>query len=200
LATDAFKGEVEMRALEMRAEMKLAPQARLMPLDLAEHLGVPVRPMRGLPEPDDEGGMSIRDAITLLTGASRDTFSAMTVIEGHRRLIVFNESHHENRRASSICHELAHILLEHVPGPATDQYGHRFWDAEIEDQAARLAAALLVPREGARIVLESGRTEAQAAKHFGVSLQLFQWRARETGVVKRVKEGGRNADEGVPPT
>jgi Zn-dependent peptidase ImmA (M78 family) len=184
-----FKTEAEELALEIRAELKLAPQARLIPTDLAEYLGVPVLSLQGLAPfeaGDNEGDMSLGDAVALFTGPSREKLSAFTIAQDTHRLIVYNESHPETRQANSLAHELSHILLEHEPSPHSDQYGHRFWSPEIEEEANLLAAALLVPREGARIVLESGRSEAQAAKHFGVSLQLFQWRARQTGVLRQL--------------
>jgi Zn-dependent peptidase ImmA (M78 family) len=184
-----FKTEAEELALEIRAELKLAPQARLIPTDLAEHLGVPVLSLQGLAPfeaGDNEGDMSLGDAVALFTGPSREKLSAFTVAQDTHRLIVYNESHPETRQANSLAHELSHILLEHEPSPHSDQYGHRFWSPEVEEEANLLAAALLVPREGARIVLESGRSEAQAAKHFGVSLQLFQWRAWQTGVLRQL--------------
>lgn len=184
-----FKTQAEEIALEIRAELKLAPQARLMPADLAEHLGIPVLSLQGLAPfeaEDEEEDVSFGDAVALFTGTSREKLSAFTVTQDTHRLIVYNESHPETRQANSLAHELSHILLEHEPSPHSDQYGHRFWSPEIEEEANVLAAALLVPREGARIVLESGRSEAQAAKHFGVSLQLFQWRARQTGVLRQL--------------
>lgn len=184
-----FRVEAEELALEVRAELKLAPQTRLVPKDLAEHLGITVLGLRGLmpyePE-DDEGGITLAEAVDWLTGPSRDAISAFTVVADNRRLIVYNESHPETRQANSLAHELAHVLLEHDPSPHADEYGHRFWSPEIEEEANLLAAALLVPREGARILLESGRTEAQAARHFGVSPQLFLWRARQTGVLRQL--------------
>lgn len=178
-----FKAEVEHFALEIRAELKLGPQARLDPRELAKHLEIPVLALRGLQQKHDADA----DAVAMFTGSSRDAFSAFTVTDGTFRMIVYNESHPETRQANSVAHELAHVLLEHEPAPSSDEYGHRFWNAEIEEEANLLAAALLVPREGARIVLESGRTESQAAKHFGVSLQLFQWRARQTGVLRQLE-------------
>jgi hypothetical protein len=206
-----FKAEAEEIALETRAELRLPPQARLMPQALADHLGVPVLGLEGLPQDDDgeadaEPGMSLADAVALFKGPSRDVLSAFTVCQGARRLIVYNESHPETRQANSLAHELAHILLGHEPSPSSDDFGHRFWNPEIEEEANILAAALLVPREGARILLESGRSEAQCAKHFGVSLQLFQWRARQTGVLRQlayapaVPSSGGDADGGASAT
>lgn len=199
-----LKSEIEDLALEVRSELGLAPQARLLPLDLAKHLEIPVLSLSGLQQKHDADA----DAVAMFTGSSREAFSAFTVTDGVYRMIVVNESHSEGRQANSLAHELAHILLEHEPAPSSDEYGHRFWNADIEEEANLLAAALLVPREGARILLESGRSEAQAAKHFGVSLPLFQWRARQTGVLRQMefararREAGlteeRDADTATP--
>jgi Zn-dependent peptidase ImmA (M78 family) len=49
-----------------------------------------------------------------------DSFSAVTVFRGYRRLIVHNENHHPHRQASNLAHELSHTLLEHEPSPVSE--------------------------------------------------------------------------------
>jgi hypothetical protein len=46
--------------------------------------------------------------------------------------------------------------------------------------------AQLSHASGALQVLERGTSFAEAADHFGVSLQLFSWRANQTGVVRQL--------------
>jgi hypothetical protein len=38
----------------------------------------------------------------------RESFSAVTIIDGYRRRIIHNDSHHLLRQASNIAHELGH--------------------------------------------------------------------------------------------
>jgi Zn-dependent peptidase ImmA (M78 family) len=112
-------------------------------------------------------------------------FSATTIVVGPRRLIVYNPRHEAGRKASSLAHELAHVILEHEPAPAIGVGGCRNWDGVQEAEADWLGSALLVPRSGALAwMLESDDVEA-GASNFGVSIELFRWRINHTGVVRQ---------------
>src|SRR5262249_30577595 len=117
-------------------------------------------------------------------------FSALTICEGTRRLIVFNPRHPTTRRANSLAHELSHVLLEHPPAPALGEGGCRNWDRQLEDEADWQAATLLVPRDGAFAWLRTGGGVSDGADHFGVSVALFRWRVNQTGVVRQLTAMG----------
>jgi Zn-dependent peptidase ImmA (M78 family) len=174
-----FKAEAERLALEIRAEMGLAPEDRLDPRDLARHLGIPVASVRELGE--DQARV---ESIKTLLGKDSG-FSALTVCAGTRRLIVYNQRHPPGRRASSLAHELAHILLEHPPVTDVGRDGRRLWDVSLEAEADWQAGALLVPREGALAWLRRERGLNGGERHFGVSRALFLWRVYETGVARQ---------------
>jgi hypothetical protein len=113
-------------------------------------------------------------------------FSALTICEGTRRLIVYNPRHAVTRRANSVVHEISHVILEHPAAPALGTGGCRYWDSRLEDEADWQAAALLVPRDGAFAWLRAGNGLNDGARKFGVSPALFRWRVNHTGVAKQL--------------
>ena len=175
-----FKTGANAIAREVRKELGLA---RTSPIDvwrLAEHLGIPVMPLSDLRE---EAPL----AAELFLNGGRGMFSGATVFRGHERMIVFNDAHALGRQVSDIGHELAHGLLLHPPSPAMDGRGSRFWDREVEEEADWLSGALLVPEEGALMVVRRGWTLAEGAEHYGVTEQMVRFRVNVTGAKKRVK-------------
>lgn len=176
-----FKGEAERLSLSVRAELGLKAGDRLDCLDLADQMGIPVISMTAL----GQDGAHPESISRLL--APEAGFSALTVCDGTRRLIVYNPGEPRGRRANSLAHELSHIVLEHRPAPAIGDGGCRLWDAKLEAEADWLGGALLVPREGALAWLKRGGDLNDGAEHFGVSRSLFQWRVNQTGVARQLE-------------
>lgn len=179
-----FKAEAERIAARIRSELKLAPTEPLLPETLARHLGIRVVPLTeltsyGFPE----------HRLRHLVGDGVEDFSAMTVLQGGRRLIVYNQAHSPGRRSSSLAHELAHILLEHEPVTQPLVDGCRRWSASIEEEADWLAGVLLVPRAAALSVVRAGTPLHVAAEAYGVSVAMMRWRINSTGVMKQVIRG-----------
>lgn len=182
-----FKADAERTAELVRSDLGLGPLDRLDCLGLAEAWGIPVVSLGELRE-DGASDASIRRLMSPDAG-----FSATTVVVGPRRLIVYNPHHEPGRKASSLAHELAHVILEHEAAPAIGVGGCRHWDGRQEAEADWLGSALLVPRPGALAwMLESDDIDA-GARHFGVSVELFRWRINHTGVVKQVEKEKRRA-------
>jgi hypothetical protein len=180
-----FKAEAERIALELRAELGLGPADRLDPRRLAEHLGIPVVALRDL-----SGDGAAEGSLARLL-APEVGFSALTVCAGPRRLIVYNQRHAPGRRAASLAHELAHVILDHPAGPVLDQARARLWDETLESEADWQAGALLVPREGAVAWLRRERGPAGGERHFGVSRALFLWRLHQSGAARQFGHGSR---------
>ncbi len=176
-----FKGEAERLSLSVRAELGLKVDDRLDCLYLADQMGVPVISVTAL------GKDGARPESVSRLSAFEAGFSALTVCDGTRRLIVYNPGEPPGRQANSLAHELSHIVLEHPSAPAIADGGCRLWDATFEAQADWLAGALLVPREGALAWLKRGGNLNDGARHFGVSRWLFQWRVNQTGVARQLK-------------
>ena len=180
-----FKTEANTLAHEVRTELGLHSTASLDPRQLAAHLDIPLAPLSSF---DVEEREAVR---CLSSGQGAREFSAMTVFDGTRRLIVYNDRHAVTRQANDITHELAHALLGHVAGPALNSGGCRYVDKDLEDEASFLAGALLVTDDIALSVARSGMSDAEAAREYGVSAWLMRWRVNMSGARKRVERGQR---------
>ena len=116
-----FKTEAEALVKEVRNELGLPKLDRLDPHRLACHLDIPVVALSDLPE-DLDGARHF-------LSVDREAFSALTVFDGRRRMIVHNDLHSPARQNSNLAHELAHGLLLHEPAPALDRLtGCRNWN------------------------------------------------------------------------
>ena len=188
-----FKSEAAALAKEVRAELGLGRLGRLDPRQLARNLNIHVVPLSDfvVTVPDAEHFLSIE----------RNAFSALTVFDGHRRMIVHNDSHSEPRQNSNLAHELAHALLRHEPATALDSgTGCRDWNGTKEEEAQWLAGELLVTSEVALAVARGQLTRKQAMNRLGVSEAMLNWRMNTTGAAKRVEreQAGRRANQYRP--
>lgn len=175
-----FKAEAERIAHAVREELGLTQTSALNCDQLCQHLGIPVISVPDL----IASGASVKSVHCITAPSAK--FSAMTVAVGTKRLIVFNPQHPAGRRANSLAHEIAHVILEHPLAPALGVGGCRRWDSTLEDEADWQAGALLVPREAALKWIRSGRSLEDGAVHFGVSLPLFKWRVNHTGIQRQL--------------
>ncbi len=175
-----FKGEADQIATEVRAELGLGPSDPLDPVALAAFLGIPVLPLSALSH-------DAHQSVLLLAGSESAAFSAATVFDGSKRLIVHNDSHALGRQRANLSHELAHGLLLHSPTQALDDLGCRRWDQSVEDEANWLAGALLVTPQAALDVARSNLTLDDTATRYGVSTALMRWRLNVTGAYRRTK-------------
>ena len=169
-----FKADATALAAEVRDELGIGPYDRIDPHRLAQHLGVPVVRLSDLVA-------TCRAADHFLTIAP-EMFSAATVFEGRRRMVVHNDAHSEPRQNSDLAHELSHGLLLHPPIPALDvATGCRNWNSTYEDEANWLAGALLVTPEMALATARGRFTLREAQLRLGVSNKMLRWRMNVTG-------------------
>ena len=175
-----FKTEAKEIARQIRGELRLNLTDTLDPWKLADWLEIPILRLSDFEEYAEW-------ACRYFRGPGRSVFSAVTVFDGHKRLIVHNDSHSPARQASNVCHELAHGLLLHPPTPALNDQGCRNWSREIEDEANWLSGVLLVPDEAALATVKNGLDLDKAAANYGVSLQMMQFRINVSGARRRVK-------------
>lgn len=174
-----FKTWANKVATETRREVGLGPYERLDPRQLAAYLGIPIIALSEV--------RNTAPVVEHLMLVERDVFSAATIFSGVRRIIVHNDSHSPTRQSSNLSHELSHGLLGHPPTPALDDMGCRIWNQDIEDEAAWLGAALLVPECAALAIARRRWTQTEAAHRFGVSPQMIQYRLNVTGAEKRTR-------------
>lgn len=183
-----FKAWCERVAGEYRQALSIAPDAPLDANALAESLGVRVATPEQLP------GLSAA-SITQLTVTEPDSWSAVTISQGGVRLVILNSGQPIQRRANSLCHELAHILLNHRSDETQlSRQGFLFrasFNNEQEEEADWLAGCLLAPADGLLRAYRRTSSAERLAEHFGVSRALIDWRLRMTGVPKRVTPRAR---------
>lgn len=175
-----FKGHAETTSEEIRAELALKNIDRLDPHALLEHLEVPALSLSdlarlALDDPD------LQSAVHMLRGPESSSLSAVTVFRGHRRLVIYNDTHQDGRQANGLCHEAAHAILLHTPSPAIDDLGCRLWDQDIEDEADYLGGALLIPGKAARYAAKANWSMDLIAEKFGCSTQMARWRNNASG-------------------
>ena len=179
-----FKSWCERAAVEYRQTLGVPLDAALNPRALAALLGVRVTTPEALPALPPASRKQ-------LTEIDAESWSAVTVSQGDAKLVVLNSGHSKARQASSLAHELAHVILNHT----TDQSRlsregfllRTTFDKEQEQEADWFAGCLLVPREGLLRMSWRNRSTAALATHFGVSEDLVMWRLRMTGVLRQVR-------------
>lgn len=179
-----FKASCERTAEGHRRAIRLALDEPLDPERLAQHLGVAVW------RPKDVPDLPCR-SLSQLVQKDSDSWSAVQLQIGTSRLIIVNSAHPSTRQRSSIAHELAHLILLHAPSRIdVSEKGYLVlssFEGEEEDEADWLSGALLVPREGLLKMFRIRQDHGALAEHFGVSLQLLEWRLRMTGVARQAK-------------
>ncbi len=175
-----FKAYANRIALEVRKDLNLDPISPLCPWSLADDLYIPVVRLRSL----SAGSSALAGHVDYLANRQPQVFSAITVFRGTRRLIVHNDAHAPARQRSDLAHELAHALLLHPPHPAFCSNGDRTYNRQLESEAGWLGPVLLVSDEAARWAAVRKMTEAEAAHHFGVSLDLMRFRLRMSGAFR----------------
>lgn len=169
-----FKTQTDNYAREFRKELGLQPQDSLCPWILAKHLEIPVEPLSAYKN-------KIPDAVSHYMERDQDSFSAITICEGYRRLIIHNDSHHLRRQAANIAHELSHGILGHMPVPALDEYGHRYFNKQQEDEANWLGPALLISKEAALHIVKNKMSMSDASRIYRVSSELIKMRINVSG-------------------
>lgn len=179
-----FKTEADGIAREIRQELGLNLTDRVDPLKLAEHLDIPVIPLSALRQ-------EVPAIVRHFSRSDQSAFSAVTVFDGLRRVIVHNDSHSAGRRASNVAHEISHGLLLHPARPPLDGHGNRDWDREQELEADWLAGVILVPDEAALLIVRRGLNDAEGAELYGVSQPMMRFRLNMSGARIRVKRAAR---------
>lgn len=183
-----FKQWCETVAAQKRRSLKVPLTGPLDPRLLAKEMGVIVRYIEQVPN-------LAPGTLEQLTRADPDAWSAVTVCWKNRYLIVMNSAHPPTRQASSLMHELAHLIIGHKPARLDVTPDGLMilssYDKRNEEEATWLAAALLMPREALLLIRRRGLSDEQAASAFGCSLQLFHFRMNTTGVDIQLRRGAR---------
>lgn len=177
-----FKADAERRSQAARELLGLEPIAKLCPWIYADKLGISVIGA-------DELDLAPAHAAQLLKHDS-ESWSGMTLDEDGIQIVVLNSSHGKNRQASTLMHELAHLILGHAPASVNlSPSGLTLlseYSGDQEEEADWLGAALLLPEPALLHHRSMGLSLTQISELFGVSGELCAWRCRMTGVEKRM--------------
>ena len=185
-----FKAWCENVAIQQRRELGLRPTDPLDPWQLAKHLGIRVHTPSEIPGLDP-------DCLKTLLQEDADSWSAVTISAGSQDVIILNSSHKGGRPASDLTHELAHILLGHEPAridvTADGTLMLSTYDKKQEEEANWLAGCLLLPRDALIVIQSQGVDSKLAARRYGISQQMLQFRRNVTGVdYQLARARGRN--------
>ena len=167
-----FKAEANRISLGIREQLGLRPVDPIDPGKVCAHFDIVLLKLSELS----------CDASSFL-GVNRSSFSAVTVPCGLKTAILHNDSHHEHRQRSNVCHELAHCFLGHPCTPPLTESGERAHDGGIEAEANFLAGALLIPNEAAIHIVRQGIIPT-AQSVYGVSQPMLEYRLRVSGAYK----------------
>lgn len=174
-----FKAEANGWARELRSELGLRPIDPLCPWKLCEFLEIPLIPLNrfAVANPLQVG--------YLYGDKGQKEFSAVTLMEGRRRIVIYNDAHERKRQASDLAHEAAHALLHHPTHALLNAQGNRHYEREIEEEASWLGPALLISDEAA-VHIAAHMTVAEASDHYSASREVVLMRVNVCGARKRV--------------
>lgn len=171
-----FKTEAKRLALELRREIGLDAHAPFDPYALASEYGLPVVQLSEL----DGAGRDhfLRADGSALSGALIPTGTGFVVLE--------NDAQPLTRRRTTMCHELAHVVLEHEFGVSLFDERKCGLGGEQEAEADWLSGEMLIPYDAAVRLARANATDERAAQVFGVSLAVARWRMNHSGARKVV--------------
>lgn len=175
-----FKTEAKSLALELRAEIGLDAYAPFDPYAFASEYGIPVVQLSGL------------------DGAARDHFlradgsalSGALIPNGSGVVILENDAQPLTRRRTTMCHELAHVVLEHQFGVSLSDERKCGLGGDQEAEADWLSGEMLIPNDGAFRLARANATDEEAADAYDVSLSVARWRMNHSGA-RKVMERAR---------
>lgn len=181
-----FKAEAKRLALELRAEVGFDAHVPFDPYAFAKEYGIEVVALSAL-------SCSERQRFLKLDGSP---FSGALIPVGTKVIILENDAQRSSRRRTTMCHEIAHVVLEHDFGVslAADERKCGL-GGQQEREADWLSGEILIPSDGAFQLARQGASDEEAAVTFDVSLAVARWRMNGSGarkVVDRTREKWRS--------
>ncbi len=179
-----FKSWCENVSVQLRKEIGLGATAPLDPHILAESLEVKVWKAGDVPGVDAE-------TLDILLRKDPDSWSAVTLHVETTDLVILNSSHSLARQASDLMHELAHIYLGHTPAriDVTEDglLMLNTFNKQQEEEAAWFSGCLLLPREALLAICSQSMEHRTAAKTYGVSKDMLEYRLQVTAVNMQIR-------------
>lgn len=188
-----FKAWAERTSLTFRRELGISVDEPLSPTQFADYLDIELWTPHQVP------GMT-QELISQLLENDPWGWSATSLQENGRGIVIYNPVHSKGRQASDIAHELTHFILDHQPATLVlsadlelDGLGMRSFNQKQEDEANCLAWTFLLPREGLIRAKRRRYTVEQIAEQYGVTKSLVTYRINSTGVEKQFKPRFRSS-------
>jgi Zn-dependent peptidase ImmA (M78 family) len=182
-----FKSWCENVALQQRRNLRLSKTDPLDPLVLAKRLDVIVW------TPNDVAGVDA-SVVHVLTKDDPSSWSAISLQGNGRQLVILNPAHSAGRTASSLMHELSHLLLEHQAARVDVSQDGMLLNTYVkaqEEEADWLAGCMLLPRDALFAIRKQGLTDEQAAAAYGTSEVMLRYRIRVTGIDRQLERASR---------
>lgn len=177
-----FKSWCERTAIQHRQELGVKAHEPLDAFALAKNLDVKVKTLHDLQ------GLSVETKKTLID-EDPDSWSALCISNGTRKLIVLNPTHSAGRQSSDLMHELSHHLCNHQPSPLeVTKEGLLFlhaYEKKLEVEADWLAGCLLLPREALIHIAKRKLDVADASTLYVVSQRMLKYRLDISGVSRQ---------------
>lgn len=176
-----FVKDCEEMSLEFRKEMGLKPHEYLSARLLADELGIDVLTF-------SEIEMDSRDLNIL----HLSRVSGLTITnKAGSAVILINGTHSPARLESTIMHEIAHNVLNHLIQVGEDfmqlNLIGRHHDARMEKEAEILGSILQIPDKGMLTLLNFGFDRARIAETFHCSEEMAYFRFKKCGFARRLK-------------
>ncbi len=172
-----FKTAAKKLALEVRGELELSAYDVLDPYGLAKLYGIRICPIDAL-----RASGTSAESLKYFMKHRPQVFDAAVVPAGNGCFIIENVVHALTRRRATISHEMAHIVLEHeFTATLVNSDGCRTVKSDIEDEATWLGGELLIPYEAALAAARAGKTDAEVAEEYNVSVRLAAMRMNASG-------------------
>ena len=179
-----FKAQCEQISKRYRKELDLTLQEALRYQVFAKHMGIRIWTPADVPCLTDK---SLRQ----LTIHDESDWSAVTIQDFAKTVIVINSSHSERRLANDVAHEISHIILDHQKARLEVSDEGDWWlkayRPDQEEEADWLAAALLLPRDGLMACYHKSQDHEELASIFEVSVDLVRMRINRTGIARQLQ-------------
>jgi len=200
--------EFELRALGLRDFAGVGGDQPLDPFALAQFAKLLVVDF------DSVKGLSAESRAHLL-GAAADEWSGGACsrpLPNGWRLVILNPAHGRQRNRATLMEEVAHVFLGHKanrlaviadrqspesPSQTRGRMLARDYNQADEEAAYAVGAAALVPYAALRLLVLSGRTAQEIARHFHVSRQLTEYRIKVTHLWAEYKRASATRTEHV---
>lgn len=166
-----FKIEAKKLALELREELGADAHVPFDPYAFADSYGIDVIELSALDT----------DARHKFLHAEGSALSGALIPMGTKVVILENDAQPRARRRTTMCHEIAHVVLEHSFGIALGDERKCGLGGDQESEADWLSGEMLIPYDGALKLARANTDDYRVAQVFDVSLAVARWRMNGSG-------------------